>query len=33
MSANETGEVSVDGKTWAPFIEAKMLRVIPAAKK
>jgi hypothetical protein len=33
MSATETGEVSVDGKTWAPFIEAKMLRVIPATKK
>jgi len=33
MSATETGEVSVDGRTWAPFIEAKMLRAIPSAKK
>jgi hypothetical protein len=32
-SATETGEVSVDGRTWAPFIEAKLLRVIPSAKK
>jgi len=33
MSGTAKGEISADGKTWAPFFEGKFVKVKPAAKK
>jgi hypothetical protein len=33
MSATAKGEISVDGKTWIPFFEAKWTKTKPAPKK
>ena len=33
MSGTDKGEISVDGKTWAPLREVKWTKVQPAAKK
>ena len=32
-SGTETGEISADGKTWAPWFETKYTKVQPARKK
>jgi hypothetical protein len=32
-SGTAKGEISTDGKTWAPFFEAKFTKVQPASKK
>jgi hypothetical protein len=33
MSATAKAEISVDGKTWTPFFEAKFTKAKPASKK
>jgi hypothetical protein len=33
MSIMEKGEISTDGKAWAPFFEAKLTKAKPAPKK